>query len=215
MKKVAVNTVRSYLSELEADNSIMQKYPVGNGGDEFEVSIKTNLTIEEKSVFIRRVLSGCFDARRNFRPEYVTPMIHATTIQMCTNLPVMTLRGDKSADGEALMDVDAMDTLYRALQFGAIRNENFKAMIQDIEKLVADALEWEKQRKLKEIGTESISEATDAVYDVAKKISGIVDNIDTKELLEYAMKLSNNTENLDTKGLISAILEAKGEDTDE
>ena len=80
MKKIAVDTMRTFLKERKAENITKLSVPVGDSS--FELEIKTHLTVTEKSTFISRVLSGCFDVMGNFRPEYVSPMMRATILQM-------------------------------------------------------------------------------------------------------------------------------------
>ena len=101
MKKIAVDTMRTFLKEHKAENITKLSVPVGDSS--FELEIKTHLTVTEKSTFISRVLSGCFDVMGNFRPEYVSPMMRATILQMCTNLPVLVEKGVKAENGESAM----------------------------------------------------------------------------------------------------------------
>lgn len=79
MKKIAVNTVKAFLKENKKEDTYTQAFTVGDSS--FEVSFHTALTIAEKSTFLNRVVSGCFDATGKFRPEYVSPMLRATILR--------------------------------------------------------------------------------------------------------------------------------------
>ena len=107
MKKIAVNTVKAFLKENKKEDAYTQAFTVGDSS--FEVSFHTALTIAEKSTFLNRVVSGCFDATGKFRPEYVSPMLRATILQMCTNIPAMTLKNETDEVGVPALDVDAMN----------------------------------------------------------------------------------------------------------
>lgn len=113
MKKIAVNTVKAFLKENKKEDAYTQAFTVGDSS--FEVSFHTALTIAEKSTFLNRVVSGCFDATGKFRPEYVSPMLRATILQMCTNIPAMTLKNETDKAGAPALDVDAMNELYLAI----------------------------------------------------------------------------------------------------
>ena len=90
MKKIAVNTMKTFLKEHKREDTYTQTFKVADSS--FEVVFHTNLSIAEKSTFINRVLKGCFDHMGNFRPEYVSPVLRATILQMCTNVPALTLK---------------------------------------------------------------------------------------------------------------------------
>ena len=49
MKKIAVNTVKNFLKENKHDDIFTQTFEVGESS--FDVTIRTNLSIAEKSVF--------------------------------------------------------------------------------------------------------------------------------------------------------------------
>ena len=68
MKKIAVNTVKAFLKENKKEDAYTQAFTVGDSS--FEVSFHTALTIAEKSTFLNRVVSGCFDATGKFRLAY-------------------------------------------------------------------------------------------------------------------------------------------------
>ena len=70
MKKIAVNTVKAFLKEHKREDAYTQTFTMGDSS--FEVAFHTALTVSEKTTFINRVISGCFDSTGKFRPEYVS-----------------------------------------------------------------------------------------------------------------------------------------------
>lgn len=201
MKKIAMSTIKSFLKENVIGKTITKKFPIGDS--EFEVIIKTALTTDEKSLFISRVLSGCFDKKRDFRPEYVTPMLRATILQVCSNIPVVTLKGDSGDNGGALMDIDAMNNLYCALDLDSLDDDAYQTMLNELVKLTSSAIDWRRSRVVADIQ----EEAAHAVKEVSDKIAGVIESLDMERLMEYAAVLSKQTEALDTEGLVKAILE--------
>ena len=53
MKKIAVNTIKTFLKERKAANITNVSFPVGDSS--FDVEIKTSLTVAEKTTFINRL----------------------------------------------------------------------------------------------------------------------------------------------------------------
>lgn len=112
MKKIAVNTVKNFIKEHKNDKEFVVSYPIGDNS--FDVTVKTYLSVVERSMFINRVVDNCFDANDNYTPEYFEPLFRATVLQMATNLPVLTLKATDDEEG-AFMDIDAMNELWYAL----------------------------------------------------------------------------------------------------
>lgn len=204
MKKVAVNTAKSFLKEHTTDDTIALIYHVGES--DFDVSIKTRLSLGEKSVFINRVLSGCFDAIGQYRPEYFEPMFHATVIQMCTNLPVLSLKNE----GDQL-DIEAMDGLYQSLNLDGDVSKlynPFSVMVAGMKRLCEDALEWRKEQN-RDINI------------LSREIQTLIDAINTLDpkdigtLLGYAKTLSENTEKLGRDNIVEALIQSNTKEESE
>lgn len=211
MRKIAVGTVKSFLKENRQDDTITMTIPVGESS--FEVRVKTTLDIGERSVFINRVLSGCFDSENNFRPEYVEPMKRATILQMCTNVPVITLKNVQGADGAALMDLDAMNELYRALKLDEVENVRYLKMAFDLSDECDRAIEWKKGRILagrNEANIQAMAALGDmavTIRDVVQALGDKAEKEDLASLMKYAGQLSTATENLDEGGILKGLLE--------
>lgn len=219
MKKISTNTVKAFLKENKQDNAVIDTYDIGDST--FDVSFKTSLTIDEQSIFVNRVLSGCFDAAGNYRPEYFEPMCHATILQLCTNVPVITLKGEQSEGGAALMDIDAMESLWHALGFNRIENyDDSQTMnpkilraIWMLRGLAVEAVEWKRSKILsaaQSANTEAINavgEAAQSVRDMMQALTDKIEKLDMSELLTYAKTLSSATQGLDEGGILKGLLQ--------
>ena len=211
MKKIAVDTMRTFLKEHKAENITKLSVPVGDSS--FELEIKTHLTVTEKSTFISRVLSGCFDVMGNFRPEYVSPMMRATILQMCTNLPVLVEKGVKTENGESAMDMEAMDALYMALDLDNLQDASYQQMMGEIAHLCGQAIDWKRGHMIAEIsapmaeGINALGYAADAVRSLIEELAKRVKDMNMTELLEHAGQLSEVTKGMAQGDLAQALIQ--------
>lgn len=208
MKKIAVNTVKAFLKEHADTGTVTKEFPVADST--FEVQIRTILTVDEKTKFISRVVRNCFDAAGNYHPEFLTPMLRATILQMCTNVPVLTMKGEAEN-----MDLDAMNALYQAMNLDHLDNEPYQAMMREMVGLCQVGIEWRKARNLSDGNKVSVN-AMNALGDAAISIRNVMealakkaDSTDMDTLMQYAGKISKATENLDEGGILQGILDAQ------
>ena len=208
MKKIAVNTVKAFLKEHADTGMVTKEFPVADAT--FEVQIRTILTVDEKTKFISRVVRNCFDAAGNYHPEFLTPMLRATILQMCTNVPVLTMKGEAEN-----MDLDAMNALYQAMNLDYLDNEPYQAMMREMVGLCQVCIEWRKARNLSDGNKVSVN-AMNALGDAAISIRNVMealakkaDSTDMDTLMQYAGKISKATENLDEGGILQGILDAQ------
>lgn len=198
MKKISVNTVKAFLKEHKQSNTTTQSFAVGDSS--FDVEIKTSLSIDEKTAFIKRVLSGCFDAKNNFRPEYVSPMLRATILQMCTNVPVISLKGEQAEDGGGLMDLEAMSELYMAMDLDHLPDPAYQSMMNDIVRLCGRAIDWRWGSIISGGSTDN------AIRDLVGALTAKVNDLNVEDLLKYAGQLSDATKGLDEGGILNGLL---------
>lgn len=208
MKKIAVNTVKAFLKEHADTGMVTKEFPVADAT--FEVQIRTILTVDEKTKFISRVVRNCFDAAGNYHPEFLTPMLRATILQMCTNVPVLTMKGEAEN-----MDLDAMNALYQAMNLDYLDNEPYQAMMREMVGLCQVGIEWRKARNLSDGNKVSVN-AMNALGDAAISIRNVMealakkaDSTDMDTLMQYAGKISKATENLDEGGILQGILDTQ------
>lgn len=198
MKKIAVNTVKSFLKEHKAEDAHSMTFQVGDGS--FEVSFHTTLSIAEKSTFIRRVITGCFDAAGNFRPEYVSPMLRATIMQMCTNIPAMTLKNETDANGAPALDLDGMNELYLAMDLDNVQDISYQNMMREMVQLCSQAIDWKRSTLLANHNTDS------ALRDLLAALTDKVEGMDMASLMQYAGTLAESTKDLGEGGILKALI---------
>lgn len=201
MKKIAVNTVKAFMKENKREDTYTQVFKVGDA--DFEVVFHTALNLDEKSTFIRRVITGCFDAAGNFRPEYVSPMLRATILQMCTNIPAMTLKNETDAHGAPALDLDGMNELYLLMDLDNVQDAGYQAMMNEMVHLCSQAIDWKRSDLLANRNTDS------ALYRLLNALAAKVDGVDTGDLMQYAGVLAEGTKNLDEGGILAALLKTR------
>ena len=199
MKKIAVNTMKTFLKEHKREDTYTQTFKVADSS--FEVVFHTNLSIAEKSTFINRVLKGCFDHMGNFRPEYVSPVLRATILQMCTNVPALTLKNEMSDNGSPALD------LYVAMDLDCVNNPAYQAMMSEMVQLSMQAIDWKKARNLSSHNTDS------ALRNLLDTLTAKVDGMDTSSLMQYAGILSEATKGLGEGDILKGLLEARAAET--
>ena len=205
MKKIAVNTMKTFLKEHKREDTYTQTFKVADSS--FEVVFHTNLSIAEKSTFINRVLKGCFDHMGNFRPEYVSPVLRATILQMCTNVPALTLKNEMSDNGSPALDLEAMNDLYVAMDLDCVNNPAYQAMMSEMVQLSMQAIDWKKARNLSSHNTDS------ALRNLLDTLTAKVDGMDTSSLMQYAGILSEATKGLREEDILKGLLEARAAET--
>lgn len=205
MKKIAVNTMKAFLKEHKRENTYTQTFEVADSF--FEVVFHTNLSIAEKSTFINRVLSGCFDGMGNFRPEYVTPLLRATILQMCTNVPALTLKNETSDNGSPALDLEAMNELYMAMNLDCVSDQGYQTMMNEMVQLCLQAIDWKKAHNLSNHNTDS------ALRNLLDTLTAKVDGMDTNSLMRYAGVLSEATKGLGEGDILKGLLEARAAET--
>ena len=205
MKKIAVNTMKTFLKEHKREDTYTQTFKVADSS--FEVVFHTNLSIAEKSTFINRVLKGCFDHMGNFRPEYVSPVLRATILQMCTNVPALTLKNEMSDNGSPALDLEAMNDLYVAMDLDCVNNPAYQAMMSEMVQLSMQAIDWKKARNLSSHNTDS------ALRNLLDTLTAKVDGMDTRSFMQYEGILSEATKGLGEGDILKGLLEARAAET--
>lgn len=210
MKKIAVSTVKAYMKSLGLEDTF--EVPIGDQG--FVLTFKNKLTLEEKNTFIQRVMSGCFDIFGEYHPEGYQPMFNATMLQLCSNAPALSKPKSKKDNGEdegdPLLDIDAMNDFYQAIE-GCVMEaggKRFQDFVFEMDALCCQRLEWlnehQKYRDLKPIA--ELCEEMQNIVRVAgalfSNLEEVVENTDTKELVEYARAVTGGLETLDGENLV-------------
>ncbi|NBK77282.1 hypothetical protein D5272_01370 [bacterium D16-76] len=211
MKKISINTVRSFLKENTALSAGFIERDFCVQESSFTVRIKTRLSLPEKTTFINRVLNGCFDSSQNFRPEYLSPMLRATLLQVCTDIPTIPQRGDKDDDGGSIMDIDAMSNLYIAMDLDNLNDRDYQIMLNEIVQLCHHAVDW-KRAKVLSGGSDAFKELGDAARLVKNFITSMsekLDGVDYEALTKLAEAVAYPTDNVNTANVLSNLVNLK------
>lgn len=208
MKKVAVSTIKNFLKENKKPEYVVCKKKIAES--EFEFQMKTHLTVDERTTFINRVVNSCFDDVGTYHPEYVSPMIKATILQMYTDLPVLTLKSKGYEGGEMYMDLDAMEALYDALNLDS--EHGFYLSHVDLEDDCICAIERKIDMMMAEMssresdGLRELGLTAAAVRELVEKFSTVLDPDKLDKLTEYAGKLSKATEELEEGSILNGLI---------
>lgn len=123
------------------------------GTKSFNVTLKTDITIDEQSAFIDRVVNSCFDTNNEFRPEFKDAIFQITILQMFSDVPVFTKKMSEldENDNETekkidVIDIDKTYNLCKKLNLFNNGNDAFKNLYNRLLILVEEKLTFEKQR---------------------------------------------------------------------
>lgn len=151
--KKSINTLMDAYNRGESDIVLTITDPKNNDEAVMEISVKTDLTIPEKGIFVDRVVNACFDVDGDFLPQYLDPVFAITLLQMTTNVPVFekevknTLLNDEEAPTSIkVIDIEKTYRLCKAINL--VRNtddERYKALVADLKGMVTAKLEYMKQ----------------------------------------------------------------------
>lgn len=127
-------------------------------------------------------------------------MLRATIMQMCTNLPPLTLKNETDDEGAAALDLNGMNELYLALNLDAVQNEGYQAMLGEMVALCTQAIDWKKGCTLSGNTTEN------ALRDLIVALTTKVDSLNVSDLMQFAGDLSVATKGLDEGGILQGLL---------
>lgn len=210
MKKIAVGTIKNYMKEQREKDTkrFTAKYKIGDSA--FEVEFRYDLSVDERDLFIRRVVQGSFDGLGQYHEAFFIAMRNATLLQMCSNVPALAVSGERADDGSALLDVNAMDELCRMLMDNkaVLENEEFQAFVNDIYQDCFGAM-LDRKAELERINSASYA-VRDLVFtlkDLIERIGNMVGDVNPEDLMKYAGALAQNTEGLNRDELVDKVIQ--------
>lgn len=224
-KKISQSTVRAYLKNKAVNNETF-RLEIEDG---FYLTFKTDLSLEEKSLFIFRVVSHCFDEYERYRPEYFDPMFAATVLQFYTDMPVLTQaqsKAEKQAKVEPLMDIEGMSAFWNEIRDLIIHSEDpekkrFRLNVFRMRDLCRKKIRWVVENEgpypLKSVGefSERMSHLGAILGDILDKAL----HTDTDALAEYAATLSQSVDAIGGENLVKNMFDlyeqTKGEHIEE
>lgn len=158
MSKINKKDLEKFIKVSNTDNTLTIPYNFVESDTQYEieVNVRNYMTIDEKSTFIQRVISNCFDENGNYIPEYRDPMFQITILQMLTDVPVfertiklLDSNGNETDETRKVIDIEKTYTLCKALNLGSkVSNNKFINLYAELYSLVETRLNFEIQRTL-------------------------------------------------------------------
>lgn len=114
-----------------------------------EISVKNELSIEDKGNFIDRVVNACFDTDGDFIPQYLDPVFMITLLQMTTNVPVFE-REIELDDGSktTVVDIEKTYELCKAINLiHNVKDNAFQALVAELRGMTVEKLDYMKQMR--------------------------------------------------------------------
>lgn len=114
-----------------------------------EISVKNELSIEDKGNFIDRVANACFDTDGDFIPQYLDPVFMITLLQMTTNVPVFE-REIELDDGSktTVVDIEKTYELCKAINLiHNVKDNAFQALVAELRGMTVEKLDYMKQMR--------------------------------------------------------------------
>ena len=114
-----------------------------------DISIKNELSIEDKGSFVDRVVNACFDMDGDFVPQYLDPVFMITLLQMTTNVPVFE-REIELDDGEktTVVDIEKTYELCKAINLiQNVKDNAFQSLVTELRGMTTEKLAYVKQMR--------------------------------------------------------------------
>lgn len=123
------------------------------GEKSFDVTLKTEMTVDDKSTFIDRVVNGCFDSNNEYRPEFRDAIFQITILQMLSDVPVFTKKmneldenNNETENKIDVVDIDKTYSLCKKLNLFDKADDSFKKLYNELLSLVEEKIEFEQKR---------------------------------------------------------------------
>ena len=192
-----------------------------SGDKELKVKVKNYMTVDEKRLFVNRVVNSCFDEDDNYNPEMRDTVFQITVLQMLTDVPVFTKKIDEVDEfGEVtgkkvkVIDIDKTYELCKCLGlYDKIEDAIFHALCAELSQLVAEKIVFNQQRIL--MGEKKILERTKAeMEDGITLINGIgeilnetmKDTFSQADMIKATNELAERMDSMSDKELLESIL---------
>lgn len=144
----SMNAVLKVYRNQKTDVTLHMANPENPDEIMMEISVKNELSIEDKGNFIDRVVNACFDDGE-FVPQYLDSVFMITLLQMTTNVPVYE-REIELDDGEKTMVVDIEKTYELCKAINLLQNVKdpaFQALVAELRGMTVEKLDYMKQMR--------------------------------------------------------------------
>lgn len=176
-----------------------------------EISVKNELSIEDKGNFIDRVVNACFDTDGNFIPQYLDPVFMITLLQMTTNVPVFE-REIELDDGSktTVVDIEKTYELCKAINLiHNVKDNAFQALVAELRGMTVEKLDYMKQMRFC-AEERMLSKAREELENGVAMVTAIGQQLN--ETLANASGLNNMAEamkNFDYDKMVDSVLSYK------
>lgn len=176
-----------------------------------EISVKNELSIEDKGNFIDRVVNACFDMDGDFIPQYLDPVFMITLLQMTTNVPVFE-REIELDDGSktTVIDIEKTYELCKAINLiHNVKDNAFQALVTELRGMTVEKLDYMKQMRFC-AEERMLSKAREELENGVAMVAAIGQQLN--ETLANASGLNNMAEamkNFDYDKMVDSVLSHK------
>lgn len=207
----SMNTLLKVYRNQKTDVTLHMANPENPEEIIMEISVKNELSIEDKGNFIDRVVNACFDTDGNFIPQYLDPVFMITLLQMTTNVPVFE-REIELDDGSKTIVVDIEKTYELCKAINLIHNVKdnaFQALVAELRGMTVEKLDYMKQMRFC-AEERMLSKAREELENGVAMVTAIGQQLN--ETLANASGLNNMAEamkNFDYDKMVDSVLSHK------
>ena len=176
-----------------------------------EISVKNELSIEDKGNFIDRVVNACFDTDGDFIPQYLDPVFMITLLQMTTNVPIFE-REIELDDGSktTVIDIEKTYELCKAINLiHNVKDNAFQTLVAELRGMTVEKLDYMKQMRFC-AEERMLSKAREELENGVAMVAAIGQQLN--ETLANASGLNNMAEamkNFDYDKMVNSVLSHK------
>lgn len=206
-KKVVTNLMDIYNKNV-VDPFILKLQNPQDKSVVMEVSVKTSMTIGEKSRFVDRVVNACFDENGDYMPWYLDPVFIITLLQMTTNVPVYESKITMD-DGTEVGTVDIEKTYELCKAVDLVKNVKqpvYQNLVSELRQMVSDKLNYRKQMQLSR-ERQLLNKAREEVENGVAMIVAVADQLNkTLESASSANDMAEALKNMNYTEMVNAVL---------
>jgi hypothetical protein len=146
LKKKELNSLLSAYNNVSSEIELNLTNPQDENEIIATITVNTSMTIDEKGMFVDRVVNHYFDSNGDFCPQYLDPIFMITLLQMTTNVPVFESEFEENGQVLKIIDIEKTYTLCKAINLVKnVKDERYQHLIQELKAMVRDKLEYRKQ----------------------------------------------------------------------
>lgn len=207
----SMNTLLKVYRNQKTDVTLHMANPENPEEIIMEISVKNELSIEDKGNFIDRVVNACFDTDGDFVPQYLDPVFMITLLQMTTNVPVFE-REIELDDGSktTVIDIEKTYELCKAINLiHNVKDNAFQTLVAELRGMTVEKLDYMKQMRFC-AEERMLSKAREELENGVAMVAAIGQQLN--ETLANASGLNNMAEamkNFDYDKMVDSVLSHK------